>query len=126
MTHHYRVELFLGFWVLLLVVITIWLAINWYHFLTTPLISSGTSTVIITPNLHLRQFAQQLKQQGLISNADFFILLTRLRGEGRKLRTGEYAIDAKTTPSRLLTKIIKGQVVMRKVTFLEGYFCTNA
>src|SRR6202021_1547198 len=84
-------------------IIVIWLVIAWYHFLTTPLISKGYTTVIVNPHTHLKQFAQELAQQGYISRADFFVLLMRLRGDAKKLRVGEYAVDSNTTPRKLIT-----------------------
>jgi UPF0755 protein len=93
---------------------------SWYQFMTRPLISAGATTVIVTPNSTLRQLAANLQERGLLSHPHFFMILSRQQGVSRKLRMGEYAIDPTITPGKLLTNIVSGKVVMRRLTLVEG------
>jgi UPF0755 protein len=98
----------------------VWEGLAWRHFATTPLLTEGSTTIVVTPNLTLKQLAGQLKARGLLRQPKFFILLAHQHGQSDKLRVGEYAIDAQTSPEILLNNIVNGKVVMRKLTLVEG------
>lgn len=106
--------------VLLFTLIGVVGGVSWYRFTTTPLNTSGNTTVIVKPHWTLRQLAANLHQRGLLSHPHFFIFLAHQSGNSGKLRIGEYAIGARTTPGQLLNDIALGKVVMRKLTFVEG------
>ncbi len=93
---------------------------EWHHFASTPMLRTGYTTVIVTPNLTLKQLANQLHDRKLLSHPRFFVLLAHQRGDSDKLKMGEYGIDSHTSPNQLLTDMVAGKVVMRKLTFVEG------
>ncbi len=93
---------------------------SWFQFMKRPLISAGITTVIVRPHSTLTQLAADLQKRGMLSHPHFFMILSRQRGVSRKLRVGEYAIDDTTTPEKLLTNIVSGKVVMRRLTLVEG------
>lgn len=104
----------------LFLILGVWEGVAWHRFATTPLMTSGSTTFIVTPNASLKQLAAELHERGLIAHPQFFVLMARQRGDASKLRMGEYAIDSKTTAAQLFNNMVTGKVVMRKLTFVEG------
>ncbi len=98
----------------------IWQGWIWRNFAQTPFDNAVNTTIIVSPNSTLWDLASELEQRGLLTRPRMFIILARQMGYASKLHIGEYAIQAKTTPQKLLSDIAAGKVVMRKLTLVEG------
>jgi len=65
--------------------------------------------------------AQALFKQNLIKSPFKFNLVARLKGYDKRLKAGEYALSATMTPVQIMEKLVKGQVVLYKLTVPEGF-----
>lgn len=68
----------------------------------------------------LQSFAAELEHTGFIRNANFLVMLARIKKMGAGLRTGEYLLDASMTPSEILNVITSGRSIERSITVSEG------
>jgi UPF0755 protein len=102
------------------------------EFSKTPLLSSKSIivnqiiilpsvTFIVKPGMSITKIAWQLHDMGILQKPDYFIKLAILKGSKGRIQAGEYSIDPDTTPGQLLQKMTKGQVVLHKITFVEGW-----
>lgn len=82
--------------------------------------SLGVREVVITPGTGSRGIGRLLHEKGIISNPMLFSFLCWYRSAGQKLKAGEYAFLALSTPERILDQLVTGRVVLHKVTFPEG------
>jgi UPF0755 protein len=69
----------------------------------------------------LRTIARALERGGAVSDARLFTAYALIRGEGRKLRPGEYAFAPGATPEEVLGKLRAGDVLRHRVTLPEGW-----
>lgn len=77
-------------------------------------------TVVVSKGAGLTQIAAQLQKSGVIEMAKIFVLGTRLSGEGRAIKAGEYAFAEHISPRQVLTILTSGKTVQRRVTIPEG------
>jgi len=76
--------------------------------------------VFVAPGATFAQVAQDLERQGLIHDADTFLLLARLTESGGRLRAGEFLVDASWRPMRVLEQLTRGQPVLHRLQVREG------
>ena len=69
----------------------------------------------------LRNAAQQMVRAGALKHPERFVVMARLLGEAGNIKAGNYYIEARLTPYRLLSKITQGDVTLVSVTFPEGW-----
>jgi UPF0755 protein len=94
---------------------------DFWTFLHLPGQSSRTlRQVLIRPGMGAAAIAQSLKDVGIVADARKFYWLCLVKGAGGKLRAGEYAFLPLATPSQVLDRLIRGDVIRRHVTFPEG------
>ncbi|HEY3778920.1 MAG TPA: endolytic transglycosylase MltG [Rhizomicrobium sp.] len=78
------------------------------------------TVVEIAPHQGLMRIARELESAGAIRNAWVFAVDVRLRGEGARLRAGEYAIASRLSMQRIADLLISGRVIEHKLTAAEG------
>lgn len=81
--------------------------------------------VLIPEGSTFQQVAALLKNEQLIRSRSAFLLLGKTRDIDRKIRPGEYELDAGMSPQEILTKLLAGRVVLHPVTIPEGYSLTQ-
>jgi UPF0755 protein len=94
--------------------------LSWHLFVPT----SGTSPlkiIQIKKGMPLKQISEVLRQEGVIRNKQFFIVMTALLGKKTKLKAGEYEFSRSMSPLEVLDTLVKGQVKQHMVTVPEGY-----
>lgn len=64
--------------------------------------------------------ARKLDDAGAIPDARLFTVLARLRGDDRRVKSGEYEIDGDQTADELLAALVSGKQRLRMVTIPEG------
>ena len=97
----------------------LFLARQW---LATPLTIQGESaTVEIQRGESLSAVARKLAARGLLQHPRWLSAYARLTGADARVRAGEYAVAAGTTPAGLLQQFQSGQVVQHSVTIVEGW-----
>jgi UPF0755 protein len=115
---------FLLYWIFCSVLILSFTTYEWFKFLEKPLIAPGISVSYeLTPKMSMYGFTHGLYQMGVLSlkNRSFFVLLVYVRGDAHRLKTGEYLLQGGKTPDEVLKKLVRGEVIFRHITFLEGW-----
>lgn len=92
----------------------------WYWLSDRPLhpnsgiyrLSSGTT---------MHSFANMLKHRHVIDFPDSFVLLARLKGDGRALKAGDYRFSNPTSPAHILDKVVAGRVVEYPLILIPGW-----
>ena len=79
-----------------------------------------TSRLVIPKGTNLNRIAALLLKAGIIARPEIFIWGTRLSGEGRTIKAGEYDFQATMSPHQVLTTLTSGKTVLRRVTIPEG------
>ncbi len=92
-------------------------------FASTPANKSAADPVIINvrPGQTLNTTADILYKENIIKNAMKFVLVARIKGYDKRLKAGEYLLTAAMTPLQLLDIMVKGAVMLHKLTIPEGY-----
>lgn len=75
----------------------------------------------ISAGSSLRTASHQMVEAGIIRDALPFEILTRLFGEPRNIKAGNYEIERGVTPLDLIEKITRGSYTALAVTFVEGW-----
>jgi len=68
----------------------------------------------------LNRVAHLLEKQGVVDSALIFRLAARLADQTTQVKEGEYAFGGVTSISKVLQKLVQGQVVLHQVTVPEG------
>lgn len=96
-------------------------AIKWAQSPVIPAVENPPSKVVTVPEgATFQQVALLLDRERLIKSRQAFLLLGRSQSADRKIRAGEYELNAGMTPAEILTKLLSGQVVLHPVTVPEG------
>lgn len=105
-----------------LCVILAWLFFDYRHYLHAP--EPGLKSardVEIKSGLGLRQVANLLHQEGVISRPFWFIFLARLHGSTASLQAGEYTFTPGLTPVKILDMLRKGEISGVRLVAPEGF-----
>jgi len=95
-------------------------ALYWLLFVP-PSKTALAKLIFIKKGTHLKKVSEILKQEGVIKNRHFFILLTKVLGKKAKVKAGEYEFHTQMLPLEILDALVKGQVKHHLVTIPEGY-----
>lgn len=90
-------------------------------FLKTPAALQNQDKIFtIKPGQSLTRIARNLEAQGLISNHTLFTLYARYKKAATLLKAGEYQISSVSTPVQVLDRLLKGRVLLYRLTVPEG------
>lgn len=95
-----------------------------FGFLYKPSPFDKPTTIIIEPGQSLIQIAESLHKNGLVAHPKLFCLGVKLFKDYRHLNNGEYLFQPHSSPAMMVDLMVKGEVVVHKVTLPEGL--TNA
>jgi len=106
----------------LLFVLAIAGALAWFHETKWPVRSAQDppQSLMVAPGAGVRDIGRQLRDLGLVRHPDIFRALVVSRGDTGRLRAGEYELTGSMTLDDIVTKLAKGDVVRRTITFPEG------
>jgi UPF0755 protein len=106
----------------LLLLVGVVLAGFWFHATRWPVRSAQDppQALLVNPGSGVRDIGRQLRDLGLVRHPDVFRALVVSRGATARLRAGEYELTGSMSLDDIVTKIVKGDVVRRTVTFPEG------
>lgn len=97
-----------------------WLAL--VGFANRPLqVTPAGTTVTVAPGSTVRVLARQLEAAGALRQTWAFVAVARLRGLDARLRPGVYELRVDTTPTELLERIARGDMLRARITFVEGW-----
>ncbi len=74
----------------------------------------------VKPGSRLKDVCEELKLKGLVRFGWSVSIISRLKGEDKKIEAGEYELRASMTPKEILAKLVSGEVVKRVVLLKEG------
>jgi len=77
--------------------------------------------IIVGEGMSLKEVAGNLESKGLITNKTIFMLWTRLMGNSRQIKAGEYLLSSDMAPIRIMEILTKGVIITYPVTIPEGF-----
>jgi UPF0755 protein len=106
-----------------LIIVCLWIAIEWVSFLQTPLVPEGEKSVdfVYLPGKTVKSLAYQLKKSHVLQHPEMFVALAELKGVTLQLKAGEYRIDPGMRPATLINKMAKGEMLIHTFTIVEGW-----
>jgi UPF0755 protein len=102
------------------IIASISVATDMYLFLTQPM--SNQSVVLLEFKLgsSVSSLTKELRKKELIDNPYYLSIWTRLSGQARKLKAGEYQIKPGMSPKELLHAMVHAKVQQYSLTLIEG------
>ncbi|UUP19044.1 endolytic transglycosylase MltG [Nitratireductor thuwali] len=82
--------------------------------------SEAAETILVRPNMSVRDIADALEREGLISDQRIFLLGLRAHGADSKLKAGEYEIKARASMKEIMELMESGKSVLYSLTIPEG------
>ena len=77
--------------------------------------------VTIPPGWGLSEISQLLSHEQIIRHPLLFELLVVLEGNQARLKAGEYRLSGAASPRSVMRKLVRGEVVLHRVTIPEGW-----
>lgn len=78
-------------------------------------------TLEIPKGSGLKDIALELKRAGVIRSDKLFILFVFIKGDKSRLKAGEYEFKPGDSLNQIIEKLIRGDVVVHKITIPEGF-----
>jgi UPF0755 protein len=78
-------------------------------------------TFVVQEGMSLSEVADELENQGLITHKTLFRIWAEVKGHSRQIKAGEYRLNGRMPPYRILEIITKGIIISHAVTIPEGY-----
>ncbi len=97
-----------------------WLWNDYRIFLQTPMTVQPLSYTL-EAGANLTRVVRDLAQQGVITKPRYLLFYARLQGNANRIGTGEYLLDAGTTPAEFYQQLVEGKVVQHALTIVEGW-----
>jgi UPF0755 protein len=105
---------------ILLLALTAGAGLRFAWFLRQPVEPPAPRLVAVPPGASFAGVAARLEAEGVIASAFQFRILSRLRGDARQIKAGEYGFMAPAGPGTVLDRLIAGDVRRLKFTVPEG------
>lgn len=106
----------------LIVLIVAYLITDWLRFLNGPIFQGNNRVVFQIPaRTSFAVVSKRLKEQGLIRNDRYFVVLAYTKGVSKSIKAGEYGLTSQQTPADLLQMFVDGRVIQHDITFVEGW-----
>ena len=99
----------------------VFLAVVYVHFWAPPSWERHSKVVTIQPGTSFTDIARILETNGIVRDHRSFYLLARIREAIPKVKAGEYEVHTNMTPSEVLAKLIRGDVIKYPITIPEGF-----
>ena len=98
------------------------LYLAWYHETRFPvrLADAPPQPLVVLQGASAETIGEKLRDLGLVRHPAVFRLLVYSRGDGARLRAGEYSLEGPLTLAEIEEILVKGEVVRHDVTFPEG------
>jgi len=119
-------------WLILIAVVTLFVAFaSWfgwqlYRFEDRVLVRGAEPVYYeLKPGTSLTQVAKDFEKMHLIKHPYWFMLFTQLEGKSGNLQAGEYSFPKGATAGTVLNVLVKGLVIQRSLTIIEGWNITQ-
>lgn len=101
-----------------IVLITIYV----YTFLVTPPSNNNIiKTIFIPQGASFSIIAKGLEKEGIVTDAEKFLVLARFKGAITKIKAGEYEFTTSMLPNEVLNRMLYGKTKNYTITIPEGY-----
>jgi len=97
------------------------LATIYVHFLTPPSLERHSKVVNILAGTSFHEIGRILEENGIVRDHRSFYLLARFESAIPKVKAGEYELHTSMTPSAVLEKLVRGDVIKYPVIIPEGF-----
>ncbi len=74
----------------------------------------------VKSGMGVKALSRQLADEGLLPDPHSFWILARLTGKSQVIQAGTYRLEAPLDPMRLLDKLVRGDVMLVEMRFVEG------
>lgn len=105
---------------LLLVALSGWAAWWWVMQRAVPM-PEPTVDYMVESGMGPRQIARQMAQAGIAVHEDSFVLLARYSKADKRLQAGAYQAERGDTLWALLQRMVEGNMMQTRITFVEGW-----
>jgi UPF0755 protein len=78
-------------------------------------------TIAVPPGQRFTTTIDKLHRAGLTNHPLKFRVLARIRGDDKRIKAGEYPLNATMTPNRILKALKKGHEALYRLTVPEGF-----
>lgn len=78
-------------------------------------------TFVVRSGQGMSEIARLLAADDIVQQPMVFRLFARANGLDKRIKAGEYRLSATMSPSEVLDKLVKGEVVLYRLTIPEGY-----
>jgi len=97
-----------------------------YHVLdryasTPAAVEAGELTFVVRSGQGVSEVSRMLADERIIRKPLGFRIFSRLHGFDTKIKAGEYRLSAAMSPADILEKLVRGDVVLYRLTVPEGY-----
>lgn len=107
---------------LLVLTLAVFAALSWVrHYLHSPLHLERPVVFTVAPGTSLVTVTRQLARQGILQHPRILLLYARVHGQAQRIRAGEYEIRSDSAPVELLGQLVRGDVILREITIVEGW-----
>lgn len=108
--------------VLVLALGATWLAAwAWQRYESAPIGMKGDSVrLTLARGTNVRGVARELARQGVTVPGWLVVAAARLRGDDARIKSGVYQIGSATTLREFLDKLVRGEVLLKEIRFIEG------
>jgi len=89
-------------------------------FLSRPVTPPDSQVIAVHPGEPFRRVAAELERQGVVDSALRLRLLARWQGTAGRVQAGRYLFVDPATPAQVLERLVRGDVLLRKITIPEG------
>ncbi len=104
-----------------LVAVAAFLTLGWMdQYMQAPLPVAQTTTFEVRKGSTLTTVARELEARGALRHPRVWVWNARRQGLASSIHAGEYRIEPGTTPGNLLDMLVKGVVILRELTIVEG------
>ena len=112
-----RIKKWLFLSLLVSLALAVWLA---YYAVSSLKLQPNSQEITIQPKSGLKSIANQLVQQGVLTEPWRFIIIAKLLHKESYLQAGDYTLNRNVTPYQLLLSLNHGKATQGSVTFIEG------
>lgn len=94
-----------------------WLA---YYAVSSLRLQPNSQEIVIQPKSGLKSIANQLVEQGVLTEPWRFVIIAILLKKEKNLQAGNYTLNRNVTPYQLLLSLNHGKATQGSATFIEG------
>jgi UPF0755 protein len=96
--------------------------IGFAHYLVSPAKKGGHyQNFFVHHGSTLKEVADNLEKEKIITSKRFFLLWSRLMGYSRNIKAGEYRLNSGIPPLKILEILTQGDIITHTVTIPEGF-----